>query len=226
MPSTLRRYMSPFVVVTAMCAMGGAVASVPLGAGFPSAESLLHGHPEGVLLIALLTAVFTVVVVGLSLKTSVAGLAGFGILGGASVCILAVLAAFAAQWAQDDRGMLEPGGALALFVLVGIYAGIVGGFIGCLFALVFVLPTWMAARQIKRNAVDGDARTGLLCAVWLAAISAAAIPHAPAVDTWSVGVTLGVTALVVAVLVGALSVWRILDVRALQRSFFAVAPAH
>ncbi len=91
MPFAFRRFASPFTLVVALCTLGCAIASVPLGAGFPAA-AILEGHPAGVAVIAWLTAALSAVIVAVSLRTKWYIVCGLAPHGGAVVATLSLLA--------------------------------------------------------------------------------------------------------------------------------------
>ena len=218
MHSSSRRPVSPDAVAIAMCALGGAIGSIPIAGGFPMANELLKGHPQSLLTIAILTAALTIVVVGLALRTTVALLVPFGAVGGGVVASLS-LASLLARMTFTGEGSVAPSilGLLNLLVLGGLYAGFFGAFVGLLFAFVYLAPVAIAAHHRKKGRYDADGRTGITCAVWLALVSAASIPCAPDVDTWGLGVASGIAGLVISVIVFAWSIVRVSDVRRGER---------
>lgn len=213
MLSPFRATASPRTVVSAMCALGGAIASVPLASGFPWAQVMLQDHPAGVLVVALLTAALTFATIRATLRTSVPLLVFFGPSAGALVAAVSLVAVFGGTLMTDHGSEASLERSLVLLGFFALFAGSVGAMLGLLFSLFYLLPTAIAARQLKRRTIDGGAYTGVACAVWLGAVSAAALPFAPEVDKWAVGPLGGVVGLIVALIVGAQSVRRMLEFR-------------
>lgn len=190
-----------------MCALGGAIAAVPVGVG--TASMVLDQMPAGVLLIAALTALLSAVVVAASLRTRWFLVCAFAPLGGALVAMLSLFVVFAfvraGSTSTEPLSAASVGWGIGAAILFGAYAAAVGGVAGMLFAVGLVVPVAIGARYLKRPSLDGGARAGLACAVWLAAVSGFGLAYTQPVDTWAVGTALAALGLAAAFVVGGAS---------------------
>jgi hypothetical protein len=189
------------------CAFGGAIASIAIAGAI--GQHLLNDHPEGVLVIALLTAVFSAALVAACSRTSPGFLIPFGAVAGGMVSAIALTVVCREQILSEAQRATSIEDIVAPVVVCGVVAAMIGAYVGFLFSLAYMIPFGIAAHHDSKATRDGRGRTGIACAIWLALVSIGSMPFAPASDTWHVGVASGVAGLVVSVLLAAYAAPRI-----------------
>jgi hypothetical protein len=189
------------------CAIGGAIASIAIAGAI--GQHMLNDHPEGVLVIALLTAVFSAGLVAVCSRTSPGYLIPFGALAGGMVSALALTVVCRGQILSEAQRATSIEDIVAPVLVCGLVAAMVGASVGFLFSIFYMIPFGIAAHHDSKATRDGRGRTGIACAIWLALVSAGSMPFAPASDTWHLGVASGVAGLVIAVFLAAYAAPRI-----------------
>lgn len=215
MPAAFRRFASPFTLVVAICALGSAIAAVPVGGG--TAAMLLGDQPAGFLIIAMLTALLSGLVVAAALRTKWFLVCALAPAGGALVAMLSLFVVLGLTRVVETGGTEEltaanAGWQLASTLIFGVYAAVIGGVVGTMFGACLLVPVAVGAWYLRRPSLDGGARAGLVCAPWLAGVSALGFTSLPA-DKWCVGVALAALGLVAALAVGGASVVHVVVVR-------------